>query len=163
MPLSQCLIYTYIGGMILCGTAMSVCFSLSFSEKSLGVLYIHPWFQTLCMFIGETYCLLIYYFILFINRNNKFKQHEVLKEDKDDLQILTGLNEDNNHPNKDEINSIDVIPMEEIIIDGTPTMVPIEASPFLMFIPAMCDLVGSTLVAFALLNMETSIHQMFKG
>ena len=168
MALSKCLMYTYLIGMILWGTANTILLSLQFAESSLDVKYIHPWFQTITMFFGEAYCLVVYYVMKFMqNRKRKLKlERKALKDQEGKLLTddgkITGKSDDSS-PNDDEDEALEAGPTEEVLIDGTPTIVPKEASPFLMFIPSMCDFGGSTLLAFALLNMQTSIYQMLRG
>jgi len=164
MALSKTLIYTYLTGMVLWGTANTILLSLQFSETSLNVQYGHPWFQTITMFLGETYCLLVYYIMKYL-RNRKQKQKDQEKLISGEEAKLAGATDGSEGvtSNEDEEEALEKGPMVEVLIDGTPTMVPKEASPFLMFIPSMCDFGGSTLLAFALLNMQTSIYQMFRG
>jgi len=155
MGLSKGWIYTYLTGMVLWGSSNTILLSLQFSEYSLGVKYGHPWFQTLTMFMGEIYCLFVYYLMSFLKERKRKRKEQGL---------LNSIPNEEKSANKEEDeDDLEDGPMVEVLIDGTPTMVKREASPFLIFIPSICDFAGSTLLAFALLNMETSIYQMLRG
>jgi len=61
--------------MVVTGSLNTIFLSLQFAEKSLGLPYSHPWFQTQNMFLGEFYCLIVYYVLkLFKGNSNSDKQ-----------------------------------------------------------------------------------------
>lgn len=165
MALSKILLFTYLVGMVLWGTANTILLSLQFSEKSIGVKYNHPWFQTLTMFLGETYCLAAYYALKYFVWKSPTEPEEKTEVDK--KALLPGNEGNTKHEDldieEDENVALQKGPTEEVLVDGTPKLVAKDASIFIIFIPSMCDFVGSTLLAFALLNMETSIYQMTRG
>ena len=117
-----------MGCMIVTGTLNTIFLSLQFSEVSLGLPYKHPWFQTQNMFIGELYCLILYYILKYFKHRNSSEENDKITADAES--------------ETDETN---------------------QPSIFLLAIPASCDFIASTLLAFALLNMATSVYQMFRG
>lgn len=173
MALSKFWIYTYLVGMVFWGSANTILLSLQFEVTVLGVKYGHPWFQTFTMFLGETYCLVVYYlgkwYRVWRKKNKPIETDEETEEVKNQHKLFVQEGENNSAPvekeleTEDEDDLLEKGPTEEVMIDGTPKTVPKEASIFLIFIPSLCDFGGSTLLAFALLNMETSIYQMLRG
>jgi len=113
--------YVLMGFMILTGSLNTIFQSLQYAEKSLEMPYRHAWVQSHNMFLGELYCLIIYYI------SRMYESYE------------------NTVGNNSESES--------------------EASPsiFILVIPTACDLFATTLFAFSLLNMSTSVYQMLRG
>jgi drug/metabolite transporter (DMT)-like permease len=132
--MSAALVYTFMGLMIITGSINTIANKLQQSETSLGISYEHhQWFITFCMFLGECTCLIGY---LIVSR--KKQQEPLIDMEKD----ISG-------------NKINPMSQE----DDTPK----EAKVWYFWVPAMCDLMGSTLMTFGLTYLASSVYQMFRG
>ena len=61
MSESKVVLYSFMGGMLILGTANTLIGKLMDLTKGNGHLFSHPYFQTALMFLGEFFCLLFYY------------------------------------------------------------------------------------------------------
>ncbi len=126
--------------MAIFGSFCTICFSLQFSEKSLGKLYSHVWMQTHNTFLGEFLCLLVYFIMKLFNTSKKEDQ-EKEKEKGYDTKESDNL-VDNERSERSEKG---------------------EPSIFIFILTSLCEFISSTLFGYALLNMPTSIYQMLRG
>jgi drug/metabolite transporter (DMT)-like permease len=113
---SKSLIYLTMVFMILTGACNTILMKLQSAQEAYGYFYKHFFFQTMCMFLGES--LTIFAFIYYSFRRGT-KTH--IGEQKK------------------------------------------ECPPYVIIIPALCDLCGSTLTFFALFFMAGSVYQMIRG
>lgn len=135
--LSATLIYTLMGLMIITGSINTIANKLQQNEIALNIPYEHhQWFITFCMFLGEVTCL-IGYCIVSRKKDGKQDTQELLVEEKGELMKI-------NHSNSEELPSQ-------------------EAKNWYFLLPAMCDLLGSTLMTFGLTYLASSVYQMFRG
>ena len=58
--ISKALLYFYMGGMLVFGTANTIIMKLADMTKSDGEYFTHPYFQCALMFSGELLCLGFY-------------------------------------------------------------------------------------------------------
>lgn len=118
--------YILLGIMIITGALNTIFLRLQ-NRAYVHILdapFQHPYVQSLIMFIGESYCAILW----FIYRNKIKKSEE-----------------------------------EELIKNGEEPDERPEAPIHLFLISCMCDVVGSTLLNFALIMMAASIFQMLRG
>jgi drug/metabolite transporter (DMT)-like permease len=116
---SKTLIYLTMGFMVLTGAANTILMKLQSAQDAYNYPYKHFFFQTMCMFLGESLTIFVYIYYSFRNGSNA-----------------------ESHP-------------EEAAKK--------ECPPYVILIPAMCDLFGSTLTFFALSFMAGSVYQMIRG
>lgn len=62
------LLYFYMVAMILCGAGNGVATKLTDKSISLGHKFEHPYFQSFTMFIGESFCMLVYIYEMYMNK-----------------------------------------------------------------------------------------------
>lgn len=112
--------------MIISGTLNTI--FLRLQSRAYDFIYDapfqHPWVQSIIMFIGESYCAILWFI---------FKD-KIKKEEEQD-RLKNGEEPDTRS----------------------------EAPVYLFLISCMCDVVGSTLLNFALILMASSIFQMLRG
>lgn len=146
--ISQYLIYTYVILMILTGSINTIANKLQNISIALDIKYKHDWFITFCMFLGECFCLIVYY-------PQKWfftpKNIEPLISHVDNINLIDNeLIKGNGSESTEEENSQKKIKLP-------------EASPFQLMIPALCDFCGSTLMTIGLSMISSSIYQMLRG
>ena len=134
MTISKLAFYTCVISYLLSGSSLIIINSLQKTVTSLNVLFRHPWFIPIALFIGEFCCFFIYYIIEFIKIRNRRK---LLLAHREHEELISVYSSKSNYYNK--------------------------VSIFAFILPAMCDVLGVILNAFALLNLETSIFQMLSG
>ena len=141
--LNKTLIYSYFCGLILSGTANTILLSLQFTEFAVDVKYSHPWFQAFTMFIGETYCLIVYYVVIYYQKREK-----LIKQTQSILHRITEENKSSSPEADDEEHTtLNKMTMKSFLKENKTSSAPkYEASVYLYIIPSMCDLLGSTLV-----------------
>lgn len=112
--------------MIISGTLNTI--FLRLQSRAYDYIYDapfqHPWVQSIIMFIGESYCAILWFI---------FKD-KIKKEEAED-RLKNGEEPDTRE----------------------------EAPVYLFLISCMCDVVGSTLLNFALIMMASSVFQMLRG
>ena len=99
----------------------------------------HPFFQTACMFVGELLCLGVYYLTRLASaggKSDKKEESETLVQN-DQLSELNATNE--SEEQKPKLN------------------------PLVLWIPAICDLGGTTLLNVGLFLTYASVYQMLRG
>ena len=118
--------FILLGIMILTGTLNTIFLRLQNRAYThiLDASFQHPYVQSLIMFIGESYCAILW----FVYRNKIRKDEE-----------------------------------EELIKNGEEPDERPEAPVYLFLFSCLCDVVGSTLLNFALIMMATSVFQMLRG
>ena len=118
--------YMYLLIMIITGATNTIFVKLQNTQhpEILGAPFAHPWFQSLQMFIGESYCAILWF--IFKDKIKKQEEEEIIKEGKE--------------------------------LDDRP-----EPSIFIFLFTCSCDVLGTTLLNFALLMMASSIFQMLRG
>lgn len=164
--------------MVITGTFNTVFLKLQNSafKEILGKPFLHPWFQSILMFLGEFYCAIMWivykkWFLKEGDDNHKSERKESINNDKkEDLIVKKEENvKTDNHDSNEHHDNIVVKkkPHYESMIerksvyedaDNLP-----EVKPWYFLIPCGCDLIGSTLLNFALLNMAGSVFQMLRG
>jgi drug/metabolite transporter (DMT)-like permease len=121
---SKSLIYLTMGFMVITGACNTILMRLQSLQESLGYKYEHFFFQTLCMFLGESLTIFVYVYFTYSNKNKGSAESSTQEADTDTRK---------------------------------------ECPPYIILIPAMCDLLGSTLTFFALSLMAPSVYQMIRG
>ena len=58
-------IYIFMIGMIACGAGNGIATKLTNMSESLGESFKHPFFQTFTMFLGESLCMLVFYYEIY--------------------------------------------------------------------------------------------------
>ncbi|KAJ1721135.1 hypothetical protein LPJ53_004320 [Coemansia erecta] len=114
-----------------------------------------PVWQTLNMFYGEMLCLACFY--LFSLRRTR----DVV-ENRDEYQPI--IDEDDNEINAqvaEDVPTTDALP----VVEGGPVeLKPIAGwATLLMWVPAACDLLGTTLMNVGLFFTTASVYQMLRG
>ncbi|EAU88047.2 integral membrane protein [Coprinopsis cinerea okayama7 len=137
-----------LGGMILTGSTNSLwtkwqdmqCVeNCSDPDPSKHVLYEQPVWQTLQMFLGEMLCFLPVIYTWLATRNKRPLSPVRLEDDDNQLAPLTAKDDDDK---PQQLHGWKV---------------------FLLWIPAACDLTGTTLMNIGLLYTPVSIYQMTRG
>lgn len=163
--------------MVLTGTFNTVFLKLQNSafKTILGRPFLHPWFQSILMFLGEFYCAIMWivYKKWFLKEEDKTK----IDSDNKDKEANHNTKDENLIENKNETNKDDEENNHHVVVKKKPhyeSMVERksiyedpdnlpEVKPWYFIIPCGCDLIGSTLLNFALLNMAGSVFQMLRG
>ncbi|KAG2020860.1 integral membrane protein, variant 4 [Coprinopsis cinerea AmutBmut pab1-1] len=108
-------------------------------DPSKHVLYEQPVWQTLQMFLGEMLCFLPVIYTWLATRNKRPLSPVRLEDDDNQLAPLTAKDDDDK---PQQLHGWKV---------------------FLLWIPAACDLTGTTLMNIGLLYTPVSIYQMTRG
>ncbi|VDN51219.1 unnamed protein product [Dracunculus medinensis] len=103
------------------------------SIKVDGKRFNHPFVQSICMFIGEFSCLVVYFMIYFIRRY-KWRQMGVIGEEG----------------RIDDLSSIEEPKLPEV-------------NPFIFAIPATCDIIATSIMYIGLNLTQASSFQMLRG
>ena len=127
------LLYILIVLMVVTGSTNTIATKTQMSLSAFNITYLHQWFITYGMFIGEMFSL-IGYAITQIQKRQKEKS-----KINDESLITDGSEEGNHEPAKP------------------------EASNFIFASTAMCDLCATTLNTFGITYLSSSIYQMFRG
>ncbi|KAJ1645091.1 hypothetical protein J3B02_000288 [Coemansia erecta] len=124
-----------------------------------------PVWQTLNMFYGEMLCLLCLY-LLSLRRNSGNNSNGV--ENRDGYQPIADNDDDIEDEELDQQIARDVPTTDALpVIEGGND--PVELKPIvgwatlLMWIPAACDLMGTTLMNVGLFFTTASVYQMLRG
>ena len=132
--ISLCYFYTFLILMIITGSINTIANKLQNISLSLGEIYNHSFFITFLMFLGESICLIVYYF-----------------KDKNPEQIQI-----------EHLEEVENILNQEKIYTLTEPEKP-EATPFMLILPALCDFFGSTIMTIGLTMLSGSTYQMMRG
>ncbi|PVU93417.1 hypothetical protein BB559_003286 [Furculomyces boomerangus] len=135
------------------------------------VMFEQPIWQTLNMFIGEMFCLLVYGMGVLIERyrsQHLTQDYEPIKNNTASYQSISpsrdsteGQITDNQVPSSSESNQAEIFGPEDI---EEPVKLELTGlSTFLMWIPTMCDIVASTLLNLGLIFVSASVYQMLRG
>ena len=126
--------------MIITGALNTIFLNLQndYYETILDRPFIHPWFQSITMFIGEAYCMIMWLV---------YKYWWLRRSKKSDSVNLPADSQNQT------VNESQEVANNELQ----------EPSPWIFIIPCLCDLVGSTLLNFALLRLNGSVFQMLRG
>ena len=140
-------------------TLLSKYLNLSKSENRIGIErnFKHPFLQTAGKFAGEFVCLLLFYLIFLIEKlmfspiskpNQNFKNVSGPKDDFNPKEHL----EENNLKNKNETNNGDELSSKL----GW-------KKSWILFFPALCDILASTVLYIGLSLTKASSYQMLRG
>eukprot|EP00164_Ancoracysta_twista_P002055 GFYU01002707.1.p1 GENE.GFYU01002707.1~~GFYU01002707.1.p1 ORF type:complete len:403 (-),score=130.55 GFYU01002707.1:286-1494(-) len=137
-PQSRAVKYMLVAGMLITGSINTISKKMQNQSTAEGVdgdvhKFSKPWFQTVIMFSGELVCLLWLYVSFWIY------QYRVRRQSTAQTSLLS-----------------DASTIKEVKINN-------EISPFLLLIPACCDLLGTTLAGIGLLYTYASVWQMLRG
>jgi len=143
----QVLIYTFMLLMIVTGSINTIANKLQNITKSLELPYKHEWFITFCMFLGESLCLIMYYFDVYFIKKKKNNFNTV-----NEIKLLS---------EESRIHGNETITKDELK-KGKTNLLP-TASPFQLMLPAACDFIGTTIMTFGLSMIAGSIYQMLRG
>ncbi|KAJ1913018.1 hypothetical protein IWQ60_009397 [Tieghemiomyces parasiticus] len=132
-------------------------------------LFEQPTWQTLNMFAGETMCLIVLYInILWTNYRLKRRGYREL------MTASLGSTDDDNviepaaldipgavAPTRSAESSLETDSLLPSTLDDTRPLV--GRRKFLMWIPALCDICGTTLMNVGLFYISASVYQMMRG
>lgn len=153
---SKIYFYTFILLMIVTGSINTIANKLQNISFSLGEKYNHPYFVTFLMFLGESFCLIIYIF-------QKKNTNENLVSNNNSNNV--DRNNDYNDIQERE-NLVEISPNQErptshnLEINNTEKP---EATPLMLILPALCDFFASTIMTIGLTMLAGSIYQMMRG
>ncbi|EFP07504.1 hypothetical protein CRE_26571 [Caenorhabditis remanei] len=119
--------------MVITGSLNTICAKWADSIKAEGVPFNHPFLQATCMFFGEFLCLVVF-FLIFGYKRYVWNRSNV----------------------QGESGSITEITTEE-----KPILPPFN--PFLFFPPALCDILGTSIMYIGLNLTTASSFQMLRG
>uniref|UniRef100_A0A8R1HPG2 TPT domain-containing protein n=1 Tax=Caenorhabditis japonica TaxID=281687 RepID=A0A8R1HPG2_CAEJA len=119
--------------MVVTGSLNTICAKWADSIKADGVPFNHPFLQATCMFFGEFLCLVVF-FLLFAYKRYVWNRANVEGENGSITEITT---------------------------DEKPTLPPFN--PFLFFPPALCDILGTSIMYIGLNLTTASSFQMLRG
>jgi drug/metabolite transporter (DMT)-like permease len=126
--------YTMMAGMLVTGSANTLIQKYQNDTVSLGNDFTHPYFQTAIMFSGELSVFAAY-------GVKKWWISRKIAADPDQAKILLS-------PGTQKAGE---------------KQLKMNASPFLLAIPASLDFAGSTLMFIALTMVPASVYQMMRG
>jgi len=144
----QFLIYIMMLMMIITGSINTIANKLQNITNSLDRPYKHEWFITFCMFFGESLCLAGYYISEF------FSKKEIQQRYQNTVDGIKLLSEESRQQQSNNA----YLTSEEAESESLPV-----PSPFQLMLPALCDLIGSTIMTFGLSMIAGSIYQMLRG
>ncbi|KHN85753.1 Solute carrier family 35 member F6 [Toxocara canis] len=119
--------------MVTTGSLNTIAAKWADSIKVDGKLFNHPFVQSICMFIGELSCLIVYFVVFYIRRHNWRKRELMGTEGR----------------------------VSELDVYGEPTLP--NFNTFLFAAPACCDIVGTSLMYIGLNLTQASSYQMLRG
>ncbi|KAJ2237756.1 hypothetical protein H4R99_000717 [Coemansia sp. RSA 1722] len=123
-------------------------------DPSKREYFEQPVWQTLNMFYGEMLCLLCFY--LFSKRSNQV-------ENRDEYEPIVDQDEVNEQIAQD-VPTTDGLPVVESGSEPVSELKPVVGwAALLMWIPAACDLLGTTLMNVGLFFTTASVYQMLRG
>jgi drug/metabolite transporter (DMT)-like permease len=140
---SKWVVYLMILLMITTGSINTIANKLQNLSTSLDRRYQHNWFITFCMFLGECLCLIAYYIMLYVEKNKKTQDEELLVNHKNiDKSARTENTDSDSQVNQTALK---------------------EPSPFSLMLPALCDFFGSSIMTIGLGLIASSVYQMLRG
>lgn len=174
--------YTFILLMIVTGSINTIANKLQNISVSLGEQYNHSYFITFLMFLGESLCLIMYSFEKKTVQNNSNKNTNKNNNDNNEneneneiprdinntsnpneiheTEILLQANQNNNKNNNNitiNVNSNANENIENTVAEK------LEATPFMLILPALCDFFASTIMTIGLTMLAGSTYQMMRG
>lgn len=134
-------------GMLFTGTLNTIAQKIQNDAYANGTsrvphAFTHPWFQTMLMFLGEMLCLVGYAFVLLKDR---FCAAPVVAK-----------------PDDWDISESDGVTKMLMKKDEPPQLSP-SVFQWVLIMPTLCDLTGSTLGGIGLLYTTASVWQMLRG
>eukprot|EP00762_Andalucia_godoyi_P006133 ANDGO_00321.mRNA.1 Uncharacterized protein C12G12.12 len=128
--------------MLVSGVVNTVSKKVSYQTSADGVDGSHrfekPWFSTLCMFIGEFFCLFLFFFLQYRKRR---------RENETPFEVARLIN-----------SSADDALRPDLQYGFTR-----KRDWFIFVPPCLCDLTGTTLSGIALVLTTASVYQMLRG
>lgn len=117
----------------------------------------HPFFQTAAMFLGELMCLFVFKLVQAYSWFSNRRANAKSGEENEKSSLLEGdqlsANEQNN--TEEQLSEKDAA----LAIDKKPA----KLNPLILWIPACCDLGGTTLLNVGLFLTYASVYQMLRG
>lgn len=158
-----------IVGMLITGTANTllnkwqdmICVKNCDEADDKKVHYGQPVWQTYTMFLGEFLCMIVYYLASFVSsvmKSNASNQPFLTTDDAEEPLLKNGKNASSKSASDDVIEVIEDpegVPSPRKELTGWSLM--------LMWIPAICDIIGTTLMNIGLLAVAASVYQMLRG
>eukprot|EP00919_Chromeraceae_sp_WS-2016_P034856 GHVR01082574.1.p1 GENE.GHVR01082574.1~~GHVR01082574.1.p1 ORF type:complete len:417 (+),score=79.55 GHVR01082574.1:28-1278(+) len=130
------------------------------SSVSTELVYLNqPLYQSLIMFVGETFCLFflfiyhVYYIIYSFFKNNKTNNNN--NDNNNILHTTTGGGRELESVLVDQFQSIGSTESCKTTLKGKKL--------FLLALPALCDMSGTTLMMAAFVFVSASVYQLLRG
>lgn len=151
--LSNFQIYLFMGIMVITGSINTIANKLMQQTESLGMKFErHQKFITFAMFVGEFFCLAIYYATRKKKPSKLTKSSALLPND-------SSFNHQEDKAAKGEVTIEEELALTANKVDEQEG----QAKIWYFFFPALCDFFGSTIMSISLTYIATSIYQMFRG
>ena len=137
-------------GLLVCGTFNSLVAKIIYGLEAAGAdrpihRFTKPWFQCTNMFVGMMLCLPLY----------RMKMHFLRKKLQGKIKSEQAQKQEEGAPTAGDDDETD-----RLISDGDTSK---QSSPFVVFLPAMADLVATGLMFSGLVFTTASVYQMLRG
>jgi drug/metabolite transporter (DMT)-like permease len=147
-PFNKCLLYIFIGLMILTGSINTIFNKILQKMRGKEILFEqHHWIITFGMFIGEMVSVFFYAYIVIKKKKKANEQKKKEEETKKNEEELVSKPE----------------PLEEEDDEEKESKLPPVPTNLIFAITASCDLMATTINTFGLTYLTTSMFQMMRG